>query len=159
MAGKKTGPKKHPGGRPTKYRPEFCNVVLAIGAKGGWLCEMAEACDVHRSTMDVWAEAHPEFSEALTRAKQKAQAWFERKGREGLTADKFNSALWAKQMSARHRDEYSERRELKHQLTDDTTTVFNVTIPGVTDLPGDKQTKEQDNERHDREEAPQAGKV
>ncbi len=129
----KTGRKsqRHPGGRPTKYRPELCAVVIEIGESGGWLCEMAEACDVARSTMDVWAEAHPEFSEALTRAKQKAQAWFERAGREGLTADKFNSALWAKQMSARHRDEYSERREVA--VTDlSETPVFHVVIPGLT---------------------------
>lgn len=99
-------------GRPTKYKPEFCDKVIEVGSYGGWLSEMAEACDVHRSTMDEWAEHHPEFSEALTRAKQKAQAWFEREGRTGLTADKFNSQLWAKQMSARHRDEYTERREL-----------------------------------------------
>jgi len=82
---------------------------MDIGAQGGWLSEMAEACDVARSTMDEWAANHPEFSEALTRAKQKAQVWFEIKGREGLTADKFNAPLWQKQMSARHRDEYTEK--------------------------------------------------
>ena len=101
-----------PAGRPTKYDPTFCDVVIGIGEQGGWLSEMAEACDVHRSTMDEWASVHPEFSEALMRAKQKAQAWFESAGRVGLTADKFNAALWSKQMSARHRDEYTERREL-----------------------------------------------
>lgn len=101
-----------PGGRPTKYEPSFCEVVVKVGEDGGWLCEMAEACDVHRSTMDEWASKHPEFSEALTRAKQKAQSWFEKQGRIGLTADKFNSSLWAKQMSARHPDEYTERREI-----------------------------------------------
>lgn len=101
-----------PAGRPTKYKPEFCDKIIEVGEEGGWLSEMAEACDVHRNTFDVWADAHPEFLEALTRAKQKAQAWFEKKGREGLTAEKFNSALWAKQMSARHREEYTERREL-----------------------------------------------
>jgi ABC-type nitrate/sulfonate/bicarbonate transport system substrate-binding protein len=72
---------------------------------------MAEACDVHKNTFEFWAEAHPEFLEAFTRAKQKAQAWFEVEGRTGMTADRFNSALWAKQMSARHRAEYTERRE------------------------------------------------
>ena len=101
-----------PAGQPTKYTPEMCDRVVEVGAYGGWLSEMAEACDVHRSTMDNWAADHPEFFEALARAKQKAQAWFETKGRTGLEADKFNSALWAKQMSARHRDEYTERREL-----------------------------------------------
>jgi len=101
-----------PAGRPTKYDPKFCEVVEEVGSYGGWVSEMAEACDVHRSSLDEWASVHPEFSAAFTRAKQKAQAWFEREGREGLKAERFNSALWAKQMSARHRDEYTERREL-----------------------------------------------
>lgn len=109
-------------GRPTKYRPEFCQTVVRVGEQGGWLAEMAEACDVVRSQMDVWAAVHPEFSEALTRAKQKSQAWFEREGRTGLTAERFNSALWAKQMSARHPREYTEKRQLEHtieQIPDD----------------------------------------
>jgi len=103
-----------PAGRPTKYKPEFCEVVIKVGEYGGWLSEMAEECDVVRSTMDEWAANYPEFSEALTRAKQKAQAWFEIEGRTGLKADKFNSALWAKQMSARHRGEYTETVKNEH---------------------------------------------
>jgi len=99
-------------GRPEKYKPEFCALVIKVGEAGGWLCEMAEECDVHRNTLDLWSEAHPEFMEALSRAKQKAQAWFEKRGREGLVEDKFNANLWSKQMSARHREEYTERREL-----------------------------------------------
>lgn len=107
-----------PAGRPSKYQPEFCETIIAVGEEGGWLAEMAEACDVHRSTMDEWAKNHPEFSEALARAKQKAQAWFERTGRTGLTADKFNSSLWSKQMSARHPDEYTERQKTEHTGAD-----------------------------------------
>ncbi len=99
-------------GRPTKYRQEFCETVIKVGENGGWLSEMAEACDVHRTTMDEWARNFPEFSKALSRAKQKSQAWFEEVGRKGLTADKFNSNLWARQVAARFRDEYTERREL-----------------------------------------------
>ena len=95
-------------GRPSTYKPEHCETVIEIGEKGGWLSEMAEACNVHRSTMDKWAEKHPDFKEALTRAKQKAQAWFEIQGREGLTKERFNSSLWAKQVSNRFRDDYTE---------------------------------------------------
>lgn len=105
-------------GRPTKYKPEFCDVIMAVGEDGGWLSEMAEACDVHRSTMDEWAAKHSDFSEALTRAKQKAQAWFELNGRMGLFAEKFNAALWQKQMSARHPDEYTEKRKNEHSGPD-----------------------------------------
>lgn len=105
-------------GRPTKYKPQFCDLIIEIGEQGGWLCEMAEACDVVRSTMDEWASSHPEFSEALTRAKQKAQAWFEKSGRTGLYADRFNASLWSKQMAARHPTEYSEKQRLEHSGPD-----------------------------------------
>jgi hypothetical protein len=102
---------KAKGGRPTKYVKKYCNIVIEVGEQGGWLCEMAEACDVHRTSLLEWEKIHPEFSTAFMRAKQKAQAWFEKQGRIGLTADRFNSALWAKQMSARHREEYTEKQE------------------------------------------------
>ena len=121
-------------GRPTKYRPEFCDLIIKVGEEGGWLCEMAEACDVVRSTMDEWAANHPEFSEALTRAKQKAQAWFERKGRTGMEADKFNSALWQKQMSARHPSEYTEKRQTALTGPNGTPLVSRIEIvAGVAD--------------------------
>jgi hypothetical protein len=106
---------KHPGGRPTKYRPEFCQVVIECGERGESLHEMAEACDVHRSTIDYWAEHFPEFSEALARANQKSRAFFERVGRTSLDADKFNSRLWERIMMARWREDYTNRNETTHR--------------------------------------------
>ena len=117
-----------PGGRPSKYKPKFCKVVEEVGAEGGWVSEMAEACDVHRSTFDEWCKHHPEFSAALMRAKQKAQAWFEAEGRKGLKEDRFNSSLWAKQMSARHRAEYSERSQVDHVSSDGSMTPSEIVI-------------------------------
>ena len=122
-----------PAGQPTKYKPEFCALVIGVGEYGGWLSEMAEACDVCRATMDNWAANNPEFLEALTRAKQKAQVWFEREGREGLKAERFNAPLWQKQMSARHREEYTERRDVDHTSSDGTMatkpTLIQLTSP------------------------------
>ena len=120
--------------RPTKYKPEYCQRVIEVGEEGGWLAEMAEACDVVRATMDNWAEQHPEFLEALTRAKQKSQAWFEKTGRAGMTADRFNSALWAKQMSARHPGEYSEKRQIEHSGPDGGP----INVRNATDLTDDE---------------------
>ena len=116
MTAKKTGPKLK-AGQPTKYREGFCDLIIEVGETGGWICEMAEACDVHRSTFDNWADKHPKFFAALSRAKQKAQAWFEAEGRNGLTTAagvRFNPQLWKAQMCARHPYEYTERRVLKH---------------------------------------------
>jgi len=114
--------KKHPGGRPTKYKPEFCELVIELGKQGCWLAEMADACDVHRSSMDEWASVHPEFSEALRRAKQYSQSWYEKTGREAMFLDKFNGNLWVKQMQARFREEYTERREVDNTSSDGSMT-------------------------------------
>ncbi|NLS19892.1 hypothetical protein HGP16_25470 [Rhizobium sp. P40RR-XXII] len=100
------------GGRPGTYNPSYCARVIALGKAGKSQVQIAVALDVARSTLQSWADQHIEFSAALTRAKQCEQAWWEDMGQNGLTADKFNSAVWSKSMSARFRDDYTERREL-----------------------------------------------
>lgn len=110
-----------PAGRPPKYDPKFCDVVIKMGEEGAWVAEMAEACDVHRSTIEDWAKKHSEFSAALTRAKQKAKAWFERKGREGMFDKNFNATMWKNQVSSRHPEDYTEKKEVKHGVAQDNT--------------------------------------
>jgi hypothetical protein len=101
-----------PAGRPSTYKPEYCEKVIELGRDGKSPTQIAVAIGVSRSTMLSWADQHLEFSAALTRAKECEQAWWEDTGQTGLRADKFNSAVWAKSMSARFRDDYTERREL-----------------------------------------------
>ena len=100
------------GGRPSKYDAAYCDKVIELGKEGKSLTQIAVALDVPKSTVITWSNQHLEFSTALTRAKECEQAWWEQKGMDGLTADKFNSAVWSKSMSARFRDDYTERREL-----------------------------------------------
>lgn len=103
-----------PAGRPTKYKPEYCEQVVALGKEGKSLVQMCAAFDIARSTIDQWAEDNPEFSEALARAKVYAQDWWEEVGQKALWADKFNAPVWKKSMEARFRDDYTERKELDH---------------------------------------------
>jgi hypothetical protein len=56
-------------GRPTDYRPEYCEQVVEFMRAGFSLTAFAGHVDVARSTINVWMEAHPEFSEAVSRAK------------------------------------------------------------------------------------------
>jgi len=104
----RTGP-----GRPPKYDPRFCEVVISIGERGGWLSEMAEACDVHRCTMDDWAAKHPEFSEALNRAKQKSQAFLEALGLKGTISKTFQAKTYDTIMKARFREDYTETKVVR----------------------------------------------
>lgn len=100
------------GGRPSKYRVEFCERVVELGREGKSFTQIAVSLDVSKATLHYWADNYIEFSTALTRAKECEQAWWEQKGMDGLTADKFNSAVWSKSMSARFRDDYTDRKEL-----------------------------------------------
>ena len=95
----------------SSYKPIMCTRVLEVGEYGGWISEMAEACDVGRATFDYWQGRHPDFREAVERAKQKAQAWFEAQGRIGMRAHRFNAQLWQRQVAGRHPEVYTERRE------------------------------------------------
>jgi hypothetical protein len=102
-------------GRPTDYDPAFCEQVIAWGREGRSHAQIAARLDVARSTLYLWRDQHPEFSDALTRARDFAQNWWEDKGQEGLTIPGFSAPLWAKQVSCRFREDYTDTS--KHELT------------------------------------------
>jgi transposase len=60
---------KHPGGRPTKYDPAFCDRVEKEMAKGFSLTAFAGLIGVSRATINNWMAENPEFLEAVSRAK------------------------------------------------------------------------------------------
>jgi len=98
-------------GRPSKYDPAYCARVIELGAEGNSPEEISAEIGVPRRTMQSWAEQHPDFSAALTRAKELEHAWWERTGKRALFADKFQQQVWAKSMQARFREKYTERVE------------------------------------------------
>lgn len=100
-------------GRPSEYRPEYCDLVIELGKLGKSVVQMACAIDVSRQTLYEWAETHEDFSDAFTRAKQWAQDWWETQGQLGLTADKFNAPVWSRSMAARFPADYQERKGLE----------------------------------------------
>ncbi len=102
--------KKRPIGRPTRYKPEYCDRIIELAKGGAGMVEWALACEVDRPTLYYWAEVHPEFLTALTRAKMHEQMWWEQAGREGMYLEKFNAVVWRTSMQARFRDDYTERK-------------------------------------------------
>lgn len=103
-----------PAGRPTTYDPSYCEVVIEMGKQGKSKAQMAARFNVARSSIDAWAEANPEFSEAINIAMSHAQDWWENAGQEGmfLGGGGFNANVWKKSMEARFRDDYTERKEV-----------------------------------------------
>lgn len=102
------------GGRPTLYNPVFCQKVIDLGRLGKSITQMASELDVCKDSMYEWGKNYPEFSDALRRAKQLSQAWWEDKGQDALEKPGFQSSLWAKQVSCRFPEDYREttRNEL-----------------------------------------------
>lgn len=58
-------PEKNPVGRPTKYRPEYCDELILDGMSGYSLTAFAGLIGVARSTINEWMGEFPEFSEAV----------------------------------------------------------------------------------------------
>ena len=127
-------------GRPSKYQLRFCEDVLAWGAEGWSLTEMAAEIGVARSNFYEWMTAHPEFQDAITRAREKSQAWWEKQGRLGMTADKFNATVWAKNMNCRFPDDWrdvvrQEQTGANGGPVETVNRVIKINVIGVT--PGD----------------------
>jgi hypothetical protein len=103
-------------GRPTKYDPAMCEMVIAIGEEGKTLAGMADALDVDRETINNWRAAHPEFSRAIKRGLEKAQAWWEEQGRVATfgATDGFNATSYIFQMKNRFREEWNDTIKAEH---------------------------------------------
>jgi transposase len=66
------------GGRPTKYKKEYCKMIEEDLAKGYSVTASAALLNVHKDTLYEWARKHPEFSASIKRGIGKSQRHFEK---------------------------------------------------------------------------------
>lgn len=134
------GEQKRGGGKPSRYDSSMCAKVENWGAQGWSFVQIAVELEVTRQTLHNWAKRHPEFFDALTRAREAALAYWERVGEAGITAEKFNSTVWVKLISSRWPQEYGRQVEPDFQTitqTDDhkpKTLDLSVVDPDHRDL-------------------------
>lgn len=113
-------------GRPTKYRPEYCQRVLDLGFEGNSKAQIAREIGVDRNTLDDWAKAHPEFSRALKMAKHLELAWWEDQGKAGLAMGRdFNAVAFIFQVKNRFRDDYLEKVDVRHDATESFKSIWS----------------------------------
>lgn len=88
------GGAKRGRGRPTEYREWMCDAVIEFGCDGLEVVEFAVALGVCRDTLYEWADKHPDFSDALKRAREASEAWWIAKirGQAQLPAQATNLA-------------------------------------------------------------------
>ena len=99
-------------GRPSLYKPEYCDIALDLGKKGKSMTQMAAHFDVDKETVKNWTRDYPEFLAAFTRAMTFSQAWWEDQGQAGLASRDFNAPLWHKNVASRFREDYTDRKEV-----------------------------------------------
>ena len=104
-------------GRPTKYNPEMCDIVIECGKQGMGKCEMAVELDIAYDTFDRWQNENAEFSDAVKAAMRHCQAWWERQGRAATFGgvDGFNATSYIFNMKNRFGEDWNDT--VKNELT------------------------------------------
>lgn len=101
-----------PVGRPTDYKPEYCQEVIELGKAGKSVVQIACTLGYAKQSLYNWEKEFPEFMDAMLLARQYCQMWWEDKGQSGLEADRFQATLWAKQVSCRFPEDYRDKSDL-----------------------------------------------
>lgn len=128
-----------PGGRPTKYKPEFCEVLIECGAEGMGKAEMAAELGIHHSTFNAWIEEKPEFSAAVKEAVSRSQAWWEREGRKATfgKTDGFNATSYIFNMKNRFPNDWRDKREVDNTSSDGSLSPTTIILRAAEDDDGD----------------------
>ena len=97
-------PSTRPIGRPTKYKPEYCEMLIEHMSGGLSFESFAGVINVNQDTLHEWVKVWPEFSEAKKLAFAKCQLWWEKVGISGLWSTKdssFNTGVYCFNMKNR----------------------------------------------------------
>ena len=113
-------------GRPTKYKDEYCDLVVELmkdGASKAEVCLELECCF---QTFLNWQEEHAEFLEAVKKGLHLSKGKWEKMGRLAAfgNVEGFNSTAWIFNMKNRfgRMDEFGEKWGDKQEIeTKDTT--------------------------------------
>jgi len=96
-----------PAGRPTKYDPKYCEMIIEEFRKGGHMRTFADLVDVEKKTLYNWMKEYPEFLHARNKALN-ASAVFWNKIGIGLASGKLKGNAAAYIFNCTNRfDEFS----------------------------------------------------
>jgi len=106
-------PAKHAGGRPSDYRPEYCEAVIACMSQGYSLTAFAGSIRQGRDTVYKWIRAHSEFGDAVSRARAARELWLERKLLRSRKGAETRAAIFALKNAAP--DEWRDIKTTEHK--------------------------------------------
>jgi hypothetical protein len=99
------GKEKRGRGQPTKYRPEYCDLLIEHMRQGLSFESFAAIVGTHKQTLYNWCDARPEFLDAKKRATELCRLWWEKAGLGGMYMggkdNPFNATVWLFNMKNR----------------------------------------------------------
>lgn len=101
-------------GRPTKYHPLLDEWAIYLGKRGYSMKQIASMMGVSHETLWSWGKTNPTFSDALVRAREASQNWWETVGQAALFSRNFQTFIWNKIVSTRFRSDYTDRKGLPY---------------------------------------------
>ena len=63
-------------GRPTKYRPQYCQRIIDLGIEGKMPVALCAELLITKTTLHYWRDNFPEFSDALEISKQACEQYW-----------------------------------------------------------------------------------
>jgi len=101
-------------GRPTKYKPEYCQEAIKYMSNGYSVTAFAGHIGVARSTVFKWAEENPAFSDALKAAQAMAAMWWEDTLREVARTGQGNASAAIFGVKNRSNEDWRDKIEQEH---------------------------------------------
>ena len=145
MTKKKPKSEHKKNGRPTKYKPHYCDEIIELGKQGKSRVQCATYFEVHTDTLYEWANVHSEFSEAFKKAKDFAESYWENKIHDMMESGELSqvSPTYMFYMKCRFgwRDKDPTQINLDAKTDGDVSFNFNAVEDSEFD-PSEAETKE-----------------
>ena len=87
--------------RPTKYKPEHCDRIIALMKEGASIEEICLELDICKQTIYNWFDNHPELLDAKKKGEDFSKGWWMKQGRTNLKDKEFNYTGWYMNMKNR----------------------------------------------------------
>ena len=104
----------HPGGRPSDYRPEYCEIARKLLKDGYCMTEIAYDLDVNITTLKRWIANFPEFRSVIEEDKSFSEGWWLKEGKANLANGKYNTRMYELQMM--NRFGWKKNQESNHDV-------------------------------------------
>lgn len=90
-------------GRPSKYNPKHCKVVIDLMTEGYSKEVVAAELGISRDTLYEWCRRYPDFSDTIKRGELLSQRYWEKIGMDGIMGKipGFKVAIWIFMMKTR----------------------------------------------------------